>query len=1136
VARLRDPQRGLRRVAVLLAFVASAVALGISEGGVARASEPQRTEVPSLRTATSETFVNADGTMTTSMYGAPIHYRDSQGRWQRIGSHLVPATRSGYAWQNEAGIFSASFKALLGTNFLDFDVGGREVALTLNGAVPSVGQPLGSRIVYPGALPGVDAGYEILSDGLKETLSLQNRNAPHTFVFTLTSPDGTRLESSPEPDGSWSFFVGVDDAPLFVLTAPYASDSTPSGEARRGESPHAALSVTRVGNNHRVELTIDSAWLQDPRRRFPVLVDPTVSIQSGVQDASFNANCPQCEGAVSTRLNIGGDLTTVWRSAVQFDLGDIPSGANVNNAQLGLYYDGTCLAASSNCGSSAHQIDVHRITTSWSPKSTTAQITFDAVPAGTFVLPSGAAAQWMNWDVTPTVLGWLVGGNPQPNFGLLLKRNVESVGSGGPTPPSRTYVEATLQPKLDITYAGDGVNLAPPQTVRADGAELNWTQYNGAAPFAGYEIHRSAIPRFVPSEETLVATNNELAATSYRDTEAIGTAQTYKIVAAGAASNERTVTLPTDSRTNKTVRLDAAGKATYITRDVNDPLYCPNFGARDRLTVGTDIAAIHRALLSFDLASIPASAQLASATLALWQPTNLGFSATVNAHRLTRSWAEGTGKGDCTGDGATWTQAQPGGSWTSPGGDFAATPAASFASQPSQIGWQTFDLTALAQQWVSGQVPNYGVLLKFANESLLANHSLYYYSDDWTVAPTIRPRLTISYFTAPENSEPPSVLGYNFEGETLTADPGLWRAQAPVSYAYQWLRCHYYTGGSCVPITGATAASYVVPADDIAYSFRVDVTATNALGSRTEVSAASPPRYSWSYYESTTNRATLKAQGCRTRKHGRMGIVILDFGRPAYQNGAYGMVLFSGSFASNSRILGAMKSFVDGYNDVTNPNCIPAPQYRNRKLVLAWGTNNSFIPLNWWPPQPNQPNSREAGQRIAYHVQYLSDYMFRFELPMKAAGAMDIEFDPAPPGRWRSALLTIPFINGFGSIRTNPWFTFYDYGSLDGGPCNPPNCHQDWTTENQYYKAYGAPHNLPLPEIYFRAMAGQWARLSRWAVDNNRPPIYYPGITSTPGPGYLTPAQGWRELRKALRRRGLPQQNIPTITQIARAH
>ena len=52
----------------------------------------------------------------------------------------------------------------------------------------------------------------------------------------------------------------------------------------------ASLSVSRQGSSFSIDLTVDSAWLHDSRRHFPVLVDPTLTVQPDTQDADFTWN------------------------------------------------------------------------------------------------------------------------------------------------------------------------------------------------------------------------------------------------------------------------------------------------------------------------------------------------------------------------------------------------------------------------------------------------------------------------------------------------------------------------------------------------------------------------------------------------------------------------------------------------------------------------------------------------------------------------------------------------------------------------------------------------------------------------------------------------------------------------------
>ena len=73
----------------------------------------------------------------------------------------------------------------------------------------------------------------------------------------------------------------------------------------------------------------------------------------------------------------------------------------------------------------------------------------------------------------------------------------------------------------------------------------------------------------------------------------------------------------------------------------------------------------------------------------------------------------------------------------------------------------------------------------------------------------------------------PTVIGTAVDGETVTADPGVWSGTAPVDFDYQWLRCDL-DGTNCEPIAGATDDEYTLTSEDAGHGIRVEVTATNA--------------------------------------------------------------------------------------------------------------------------------------------------------------------------------------------------------------------------------------------------------------------------------------------------------------------
>ena len=131
-----------------------------------------------------------------------------------------------------------------------------------------------------------------------------------------------------------------------------------------------------------------------------------------------------------------------------------------------------------------------------------------------------------------------------------------------------------------------------------------------------------------------------------------------------------------------------------------------NHGVSTAIRVKTDD---RRALLSFDLSTIPVGASITSAILELYLETN-ATGTDVPVHRVTRSWVEGTGDGAASDDGATWSTYDGVNPWATAGGDYDATPAATTALGPS--GFYTWDLTSLVSDWTGGAVPKEGLLLR----------------------------------------------------------------------------------------------------------------------------------------------------------------------------------------------------------------------------------------------------------------------------------------------------------------------------------------------------------------------------------------------------------------------------------------
>ncbi|WP_196244367.1 hypothetical protein, partial [Lysinibacillus sphaericus] len=70
----------------------------------------EKIEVVGERTETSKTYNNLDGTSTTEIYEAPIHFKDDKGNWTDIDNELQKQKNNGKGqYKNKANSFAVTF-------------------------------------------------------------------------------------------------------------------------------------------------------------------------------------------------------------------------------------------------------------------------------------------------------------------------------------------------------------------------------------------------------------------------------------------------------------------------------------------------------------------------------------------------------------------------------------------------------------------------------------------------------------------------------------------------------------------------------------------------------------------------------------------------------------------------------------------------------------------------------------------------------------------------------------------------------------------------------------------------------------------------------------------------------------------
>jgi hypothetical protein len=169
-----------------------------------------------------------------------------------------------------------------------------------------------------------------------------------------------------------------------------------------------------------------------------------------------------------------------------------------------------------------------------------------------------------------------------------------------------------------------------------------------------------------------------------------------------------------------------------------------------------------RALLRFDLSSLPSGVVVTSATVEV--TASVVADATANTHllhRLTLGWTEA---------GASWTDTG-GDFWENAGGDFepASDVAAPIAGVGAYVFTSTPGLISTVQQWATNAASNFGWALRSAAEDSGRNGRRF----NTREAASGRPKLVVGYFVPPPpvTLVNPRIAGANFRFE-FTALPG----------------------------------------------------------------------------------------------------------------------------------------------------------------------------------------------------------------------------------------------------------------------------------------------------------------------------------------------------------------------------
>ncbi|GLY49816.1 hypothetical protein Lesp01_34720 [Lentzea sp. NBRC 102530] len=368
------------------------------------------TELPEQRGRQQRTYRNDDGTLTTEFSRDPVNYRSADGKWHTVDPAIEDAGADG--WRNRADSVRTTFaRTADAQRLVRMDLGdGLEFGYGLGDATRATGVVDGATITYPAALPGSDLVLESVAGGVKESVVLHSADAAKKWRFPLHLKGLTAHV--------------VDDQVVLKDAKGTERATVPAGFMTDSASdPATSFGVTYSIVDGALLVEADEAWLRDPAREFPVVVDPSVLERTAGDGIVVHSNGRQ-SGAQDLLVGLHGGV----KHASYLNFGDVAGAIRdhkVFGAQLYLtnWWSESC---------EPRPITVHAVRGAWGTSGAYPGPAFDAEPLTSSSFAHGYIGDWQSASSCPTasevidlgvrgrdlVQGWA---NGQANNGLTVR-------------------------------------------------------------------------------------------------------------------------------------------------------------------------------------------------------------------------------------------------------------------------------------------------------------------------------------------------------------------------------------------------------------------------------------------------------------------------------------------------------------------------------------------------------------------------------------------------------------------------------------------------------------------------------------------------------------------------------------------
>ncbi len=403
-------------------------------------------DIKSLRKPREKHILNKDGTITAYLYDEDIFYL-KDNKYEEIDNTLIDKE---YYLENKNNSFLTNFSKNEDlVNIINKDYIFKMKLDTKKNTKLKLKKNK-NNVYYTNIIDDIDINYEVLSNKLKESIILKNKdNIPNKLVFNIDT--NLTLEENN------NIIIAKDkDNIIYKIDKPFMLD------ANNNYNYNSNYNLKTNKDNYVLTLYLDKTWLKKEEITFPVIIDPTLIVNevSNIFDTFIYEGDTNINRNTDV-LKVGTDSNNkVYRTLLKFNLPIIGTGSTIIDAKINLVSHISDLSTANDL--SHDVINAYKINTAW--EETTANwITmndkYDSYVEGT-TKPLKTIKEGNTYNlrtsqinITNLVKKWYT---EESNYGVILKRNNETYRGVGSLYSfySKTHNITSTDPKpvLEITY------------------------------------------------------------------------------------------------------------------------------------------------------------------------------------------------------------------------------------------------------------------------------------------------------------------------------------------------------------------------------------------------------------------------------------------------------------------------------------------------------------------------------------------------------------------------------------------------------------------------------------------------------------------------------------------------------------